>query len=421
LIVGTALILIVPYWFTIGPRQASVLRVASLLAFLAVVAMRTGGDGSRYRLRVPDVAAICLVALVILSWVTDARDPHESLQLTLNAILPITFFFSVRCLGIEVTRPLLWCALLAGALASLSVFYELLLTHEPVFINARDYLWNARPGEIFRPGGVFGSPAAAAAVLSTTTLCGSALLRKTDGVQRLVVVACLALGAGATFATFTRAGVIGLAVGSVVALGLNPSTARLRLLLAVVASGTLVGIFVLPAIQRALWFQEGVLRHGTLEARQSYWSEAFPLATNTPRHLLIGHGVNSLVVGRPELPGEPDPDLATAPTLLAVGPHNQYVRTLLEEGVVGLSVLLLWLSAPVVAGVRGIRRGVVADTAVAAAATGATVSFMVVSAAADSLRNPPSFVAIAIATGLLGIASSRNREAAVDDGGDSSE
>jgi hypothetical protein len=278
LIVGTALILIVPYWFTIGPRQASVLRVASLLAFLAVVAMRTGGDGSRYRLRVPDVAAICLVALVILSWVTDARDPHESLQLTLNAILPITFFFSVRCLGIEVTRPLLWCALLAGALASLSVFYELLLTHEPVFINARDYLWNARPGEIFRPGGVFGSPAAAAAVLSTTTLCGSALLRKTDGVQRLVVVACLALGAGATFATFTRAGVIGLAVGSVVA-----------------------------------------------------------------------------------------------------------------------------------------------DTAVAAAATGATVSFMVVSAAADSLRNPPSFVAIAIATGLLGIASSRNREAAVDDGGDSSE
>ena len=85
------------------------------------------------------------------------------------------------------------------------------------------------------------------------------------------------------------------------------------------------------------------MRPGSLSVRESYWSAAWPVIVNSPKHLIVGHGINSLVrdpTGREAL-ADPQIDIAAVPTLSTLSPHSQYVRTLVEGRPLGLDAA--WL------------------------------------------------------------------------------
>src|SRR5262249_12936778 len=95
------------------------------------------------------------------------------------------------------------------------------------------------------------------------------------------------------------------------------------------------------------------------------------------------------------------PELARASDLGAHGPHSQYVRTALEEGLVGVALLLFWLLGAVRAGVLGARRATASGREVIAAYVGAIVSLVVVATAGDALRHPGTLAVGAVLTGSL--------------------
>jgi O-antigen ligase len=156
----------------------------------------------------------------------------------------------------------------------------------------------------------------------------------------------------------------------------------------------------MPRVAGASWYQEGVLRQGTFSERQSYWAESWTLATDSTDHLVLGHGINSLVIGQSELPGTPDTDIAGFPELTVHGPHSQYVRTFVEEGLLGVALLLAWIGGSIVTGVRQAWRAG-QDRSLIAAAAAALISVAIVSFVDDTLRDPPTFVLVALLAGLL--------------------
>ena len=128
-----------------------------------------------------------------------------------------------------------------------------------------------------------------------------------------------------------------------------------------------------------------------------------PLVTNSTKHLVFGHGFNSLLVGHPNgLTGEPQADLAGVPILIKESPHSQYVRTLLEQGIVGLALLLAWLVGSVGRALAGVRGTIHHDEgrALLAGCAAGIVSFLVVSLAGDGLREVPSLAVVALLSGL---------------------
>jgi O-antigen ligase len=237
-----------------------------------------------------------------------------------------------------------------------------------------------------------------------TTLCGISLLVTSARTQKLVVWFCLAVSTSGLIVTFTRAGVIGFALGVVVFLALWRPIALGRLWFWTAAVGVILLIAVAPHVTGTSWYQEGVTRHGNLADRESRWSAAWPVITNSTTHLVVGHGFNSLLVGHPSgLTGEPAPDLATVPLLIKDSPHSQYIRTLLEQGLVGLGLLLAWLLGSVGKAFGAIRRGAVSleSRALLASCAAAIMSFMVASAAGDGFRDVSSLALLALITGLV--------------------
>jgi O-antigen ligase len=159
----------------------------------------------------------------------------------------------------------------------------------------------------------------------------------------------------------------------------------------------------LPVLSNTTWFQQGVLRKGNLAIRESYWTLAKPLITDSPAHLIFGHGVDSLTSQSSS--GGPgvgiSQSLSTAPTLTTIGPHNQFVRVLLEQGLVGILLVAGWLGGACVGAVARIRAVPAELRPVLAALVGATVGFALVASASDSMRHPPSLAVIALISGTL--------------------
>lgn len=400
LLLAIALIVLVPYWLTVGAAQASIGRLAPLLA---LGAMALGASEARLRVKAvrADLAVAAVCGIAFASWAVEAEPRSQtSLRLVVNFVLPLAFYAAGRRFGRTGWEKLIWALLAAATLASLSVYYELLVAHRPVFIDQASYYWNARLGRVFRPGGVFGSPPAAGAVLSMCALAGLAVVSRSSGMRRRLAWTCVCLCGGAVIVTFTRASMFGLAAGLVFWGASLRSAHRARLVWSGVTVMLLFSLFVLPRIEQAAWFQNGVLRQGTLAARQSYWAEAWPIITNSPQHLLFGHGVNSLLVTKGALQAEPQSDLLATPTLYTVGPHNQYFRTLLDEGLLGLVALLAWLGGALYRSVRA-RRSAENLRGVTVACGAATLSFAVIALAGDALRDPPTAAVVALLTGIL--------------------
>jgi O-antigen ligase len=399
LLLGATVMMLVPYWYGRGG-----ITVAQMAAALALVGTVSAVLVNRRRIRFAfvDWAVIGIVLAAIADWYLRGEN-FAGARATANVVTPLVFYFAARILtgsGRSV-RMILWLLVLAGALASLTVFYEF-AKGTPVFQNPATYKWNSGSGSIFRPGGIYGSPPAAVMVLAIVALVGIPLLRETSGRKRLVLLGCLALILGAAFATFTRAGWIGCGVGFVTYLVMITWRGQLRLprWVAVVPLVGLVLLAALPVVSHSSWFQEGVTRGQTLQFRESYWAVTEPLITDSPTHLLFGRGLNSFTAAVEPALGSVQGKLAEIPGPLTQTTHNQYLQTLVEQGVVGLVLYLCWLLGTVVAGFRSIRRVAPDDRRIIAGLVGATVCFLVASFADSSFREAGPFVVIALITGL---------------------
>jgi len=281
------------------------------------------------------------------------------------------------------------------------VLYEY-ARHTTVFQNPTTYVWSSGTGLIFRPGGVYGSPPAAVMVLSMVALAGLPLLSESTGHRHTFVLGSLALIVVAGFVTFTRAGWIGAGVGLLTYLIMVTWRGGLRLprWVAFVPLIALVFVAVLPMLSRTSWFQLGVTRGQTLQFRESYWAVTEPKIVDSPAHLLFGRGLTSFTATADPRLGSVQGSLAEIPGPLVKTPHNQYLQTLAEQGVVGLSLYLCWLLGTVALGFRSIPRVRASERRILAGLVAATVSFVVASVADSSLRVDNTFVVIALMTGL---------------------
>lgn len=400
LIAGVALVLLIPYWY--GKGGVTVMQLGVGLA-IAGILITTVVRGTSVRWTGVDlVVAGMLLAAGLDWWLRDGN--LAAARAIANTVLPLVFYFAARLAGGRAARALLWTLVIAAALASFSLFYEF-ARGSAVFVSPSTYNWSGGAGQtIFRPGGVFGSPPAAITVLAMAALVGIALWGETAGRRRTLLCGCLALIVAGGLVTFTRAGWIGFAAGLlsfVVLLRWKAGVRLPRVGVAIMAAAGVAILVALPAISQTSVFRLGVTRGGTFAVRESYWSLALPLVGDTPGHLLFGRGLNSMVVGtRPDLGGL-DASIADAPDLIADGTHNQYIRTLLEQGVVGLGLSILWLGGVLILAVR--RMGSLArdDRRLVAGLAAATLSFLVVSLADNTFRDPNSLAIIALLTGLL--------------------
>jgi O-antigen ligase len=231
---------------------------------------------------------------------------------------------------------------------------------------------------------------------------GASLLPGARAAVKRAVWACLLISAVALCVTFTRAGVIGLVGGLVLYLALLRPPRIGRLVYAGILVATVIGLFVLPKVAGTSWYEQGVVRPGSLSVRESYWSAAWPVIVNSPEHLLVGHGINSLIhdpTGREAL-ADPQIDIAAVPTLSTLSPHSQYVRTLVEEGVVGLVLLLAWLGLSLLLAARGAWRAPPLDRAPLAACAAAVACFLIGAYVSDALRETTPFAIVALASGV---------------------
>lgn len=395
LFLGIGLILLVPYTFWFGVPQADVVRLGALAA-LTALSLEAREAQAPIRFGAVDLAVAGFVLFSLLSWQL-APHPAHSLAAAVNFLTPIAFYPAGRRLAHKADS-ILWILFVGGAVASLTVYYEFFITHKPLFADKNAYLWSEGVGTIFRPGGVFGSPPAAATILAMTALCGLRFLTTATGIRRSAVWVCLAVSIGAMIVTFTRGPTIGFALGLLVFVLLEKPQRWGRYVFGAAAVTLVFALVILPRISVTSWYQQGVLRHGNLAIREVYWAQALPLINNSREHLLLGHGINSLLIGSSDLPGPVDPDIAAAPVVRT--PHSQYVRTLLEEGLVGLGLLLAWLVGAAATGARSAwRRGT--ERSLLAVGTAAIVAALVASIVGDGLRHPPTLGVVAIITGLV--------------------
>lgn len=396
--IAVLVVLLMPPQTTFGAAQLGVVRLTAMLVLLALfLDIHNSPRVSHFTL--VDWAVIGLVGWTLLSWGLGAREPH-SLRAVSNYILPMVFFAGGRRFGERAVRRIYTYVVVVASLASFTVLYEALVTHRPLFSDPTSYYWLGSANYLFRPGGVFGSPPAAAAVLAMVMPCGLVLLRHTAGVRRLALAILLLISTAALFFTYTRGPEIGLIVGIFVyAVLLGPATwARYAYGAAIIAVVT--SVVLLPKIESSGWFQKGIARSGTLSSRQVFWDEAQHVIRDSPTHELIGHGPESLIVGLPWLPGSPQPDIALYPDLTFKGLQNQYLRMLTELGVVGLALFLGWIGGAIVKGARAAFGGVRNRHEVAAGVAGCVV-FCVDSLVGDTLWEPQVFATVALLSGIV--------------------
>lgn len=405
----------VPYYLAAGSQQAAAFRIeaAGVLAASLLGAVYTRRAA---RPTVVDWFVVAFVASTLASWLVFGG----SIKTTINTLLPIAFYAGARAFSRERVWEILWIVLIGGAIGAVTVLYEGLVVGSAVFVSPDQYLWNANGQALFRPGGVFASPPGAVTVLTMAAICGMAVIARSRGAARWIAIALTLTCVGGAIDTFTRAGYIGFAAGAVVYVLLARSSVLTPRRFLVIA-GVVVAIFTtlfLPALSSTTWFQQGVLRKGNLQIRESYWALAEPLITDSTTDFLVGHGVDGVV--SQSSTGGPgagiSQGLATSPTLTSIGPHSEYVRLLLEQGVFGLLLVAGWIGGAALGAVARVRRIPNELRPAAAALVGATVSFALVASAGDSMRHPPSLAAIALVTGMLVTITPRRRSAARTEG-----
>lgn len=394
---GLLVMVLSPPETTFGLAQLGEVRVAAMLAILAV-ALNLYAHPHVSRLTLVDWAVIGLVALTLVSWASGARQPHTFRQVT-TYLLPIVFFAGGRRFGERSCHRLYLLLFGATALGSLTVLYEEFVAHRPLFTNPQSYDWLASSQTVFRPGGVFTAAPVAATMIVLTLFGGLLLIGRSSGLRRAVLLALLGISLASLFFTFTRGPAIGLGIGLVLFAVLRGAARSARYVYAAAIAAVLVAFVVIPGVQSATWYQQGVLRHGTLAARQTYWHEAWVVIRDSTTHELVGHGPASVIVGLPWVPGQPQADIAEFPGLTFVGIQNQYIRLLVELGGLGLALFLGWIGGTILRGARAALRGRHRDEI--AAGVAACVAFAVTSLVGDTLWEPQTFATVALLSGIV--------------------
>lgn len=392
LAVGVMLTLSVPYWYTLGSSQSATFRVA------AVFALATALFAGRARFTFVDGAIIAIVLIAVLGWLLQDDQPHVG-KIVLSELLPFSFYFSARSLSAKHVPRVMALVAVVGMVGAVTVIGEFVAGHV-LFPNTGGYDWEPSATLIFRPGGIFGSPPGAATVLAMAILCSVPIapLRDTKWrAWRALRRTALAVMVLACVMTFTRAGLIGLAVGLLAYLWLMRSSllTPARVLAAVVTLSVGVAV-LLPQIEHTKTFQAGIVRPGDLTARENYWKLALPIMTTNSHNAIFGIGTERTAV--PRVGGTMTSALASAPALIYHGTHNQYVLTALEEGLVGLLALIAWIAATIRTGLQTVRRE---HDALSAALVGATAAFAVMMSADNAFLHPPSLAMAALISGLL--------------------
>jgi O-Antigen ligase len=389
LAMGLVLILTLPNWWTLGGRH--VYQIAAVLAASTALSAR------RPRFRPADYALLVYTVILVLGWLLQYDQP-ETWHIVLAQLTPIGFYLGARGLPSSRLVPFMTLALFAGTIGALTVIVEAILGHS-VFIDPTAYLWTTRSSdEIFRPGGIFGNPPGAATVLTYVFFFGLASLTALRQRLKTLGLICVGVCSLALILTFTRGPLIGLGAGLVLFLWLVRSplvcSARGALVVVVLAASLLVA---LPTLESNTTFREGVLRGGTLAARESYWTLALPIVFANPHNLTVGIGTGVLETPAIE-PRAPLPFLvAAAPQDFEVSLHNQYVEALVEQGIIGLTALVVLLLAGLVPAVRGARAtGDATYAALAASILATAIGFAV----GTNAFHTPSLVMLFVAIGL---------------------
>ena len=334
---GLAMMLMLPSWHTFGTAQLGVVRVAALAA--AASAFVAGG----WRPRLADSALVVLVLVVVAGALLQYPQPGVG-RLTINEFTPIGFYIGARAVSRSRLPSVMFIVLLAGTVGAVTVLYEYWRGYA-IFVSPIQYQWNASAGTgLFRPGGIFGGPPSASTVLCVVILLGLGCLPTLRGKKKALAIGCLAVCAMALISTFTRAPLIATGVGILVMLWLtrSPLIRPTRVVTAALAVGVAIAL-ALPALEHNSTFQNGVFRAGTLSERESYWQTAFPIITASAHNVLVGVGTGALETPVSNLVALPS-DVATTPQIFTVSLHSEYVTTLVEQGLIGLGALGLFLA-----------------------------------------------------------------------------
>jgi O-antigen ligase len=391
LVLGLVLILVLPEWHTFGTSNITAIRLASVAAASTLLVNR------RIRLHRIDLALLALVLITVAGWLLQYHRPHSG-RVVSNELWPIGFYLGARALPKARMQLVLRVVLYAGTIGALTVIYEYLRGHA-IFVDPLTYDWNAKAQSIFRPGGIWGSPPGASTVLTFVILFGLACLVTERGRRRAMYAVCVSLCAVALVLTFTRAGIIATAVGALVFLWLihSPLLRALRVAWAAVAVG-LVLVVIIPTLAQSKAYQEGILRGGTLAAREGYWSFALPVATANAHNLFLGIGTGALEIPTTRGSGGFVPAyIAVAPDLINNSLHSQYVTVLVEQGLLGLAALAVFLALCIVPMARAAWVG--RDPLAAAIAT-SILGFAIVCSTDTELLHDPSLAMLMFASGL---------------------
>jgi O-antigen ligase len=389
LALGLAVILIVPSWESLGPAQAGAVRVASAAAAVSLLVNR------RFRPRPTDFAVALYVAVTIAGWLLHHHGPDAGRVVTI-ALTPVGFYVGARAVNRSQLPLVMLVMLFAGSIGALTVLYEY-WRGSAVFIDPTQYQWNSSTG-VFRPGGIFGSPPGASTVLCLVILCGFGCLPRLRGGLRALAIISLTLCGVALVVTFTRAPLIALGVGVVVFLWLlrSPLLRPARLVWFTLVT-VVVLLFALPGLERISTFQKGVARQGTLQARESYWGIALPIATASTDNFIFGIGTGSLEAPPVSIRTTFPSVVATRPQVYRNSLHSQYVTTLVEEGIVGLGLVAFLFISALVPAARVARRA--RDPGCAALAAG-IIAAAIVMTVNTVFFHSPSFAMIMLLAGL---------------------
>jgi O-antigen ligase len=400
-LLGIALVLVLPASFTLGAAQADPLRIGALLALVGLLGFR----GSR--LTLPDIGALGLVLWPVSAWFIHTGGTR-SLQTLGVLLLPFAFYLAARTAIPFEAKPRVLSALnpsvlsllmVCGVIASVTVFIDFAAGHA-IFTTPETFSFAGVQGvELFRPAGVFESPPGAAIAIAMLALAVLPLWR----LNRRLVGAAVLLMLAAVAVTLGRAAWLGL----LIALGLLlwlwfPRLLNVRRLLMGGALLAVVGaLVVVPLIQQSQTYQLGFVRRSSGEQRSEILKLYSSMATDSTRHVLIGRGPGLFLGYHANEPVSLDPDAARAQLVfLRGGPHSDYVRTFLEGGAVQLAFLLMWLGGTIYVGISAARSGGPRARTVAAL-TAAVTCYAVASRFHDTRQASQNAALAAFISGLV--------------------
>jgi O-antigen ligase len=264
----------------------------------------------------------------------------------------------------------------------------------------------------FRSYGTFAHPDSAAMFFAIAAV--ASLWRYLDDGQRRLDVLLTALFAAALLTTVSLDGLATL-VAMLIAYGaLRPGSVRGKLVPCAVAILVALAFFITPLGLRrianesstSLRTAESGKANSSLAWRLDKWKMLVPKWEHSP---VVGRGLGTTVTGR-RVPGN---------QFAGEAPHNEYVRYLVETGIVGLAILLWGLSILIRRLVRKRRIPGALDAGTLNPATLALVivtGCLVNSLAEDTLLNSPTCYAIVLivfavlSTSDIGVARALSRQ-----------